>query len=243
MSRPLRRCSDAVSRQPRSVRAVLALCLLALFGSACGPAATDSHATGSSMTVVDPDAWPYFFDREPYIHPTVIGAFQVWMSDKGDQVVAVNLLDAQGSNRFFGDVTVHESSTQKPTVSYDNDDEGFIAYRLVGITDQGMAVIVVSEGGGGSGVFRSLQCYRMRRDQGLSVDWSTNTAQRDRQRMLLYYLGSLPLGDRWSGDLRIVGNRLHIGVDEGWFAHSDGAGGSDRSQDGEERVIDLTMSE
>ena len=44
----------------------------------------------------------YSFKKAPFVHPKIVGDLVGSLSDAGDQVVAVNLLDSQDSNRYFG---------------------------------------------------------------------------------------------------------------------------------------------
>ena len=62
------------------------------------------------------------------------------------------------------------------------------------------------------------------------IDWNEQdvVVQDERERLLVSKLGQLALGDRWDGDLRVVGNTLTIGPDRGWFSVSGGTGGGGR---------------
>ncbi|TVR12112.1 MAG: hypothetical protein EA401_09845 [Planctomycetota bacterium] len=181
----------------------------------------------------------FFFDRRPFIHPTIIASFSLLMRDYGDQVVAMHLNDRVGSNRDLGDIEVQPREGKHPRIVFDRGDEGFFAYSLVGISDSGAYIVATSESGGGSGVFRSLMVFRLRSDYGIARDSAENRLALTRPRTLLYFLGSITLGDRWSGELQVVGNELHIGVDEGWFSRSGGSGHGPRSEDTETQIIQL----
>ncbi|TVR39782.1 MAG: hypothetical protein EA402_14330 [Planctomycetota bacterium] len=219
--------------------AVYGSCAMGLFlGLLAACSQSSSDVVSKPAPNPDPQA-PAFFDREPFIHPTIIEAFAVWMSDSGDQVVAINLDDAQGSNRFFGDVVLQAGDNDYPRVMIDRGDDGFFAYSLVGQTDSGAFIVATAESGGGSGVFRSLKAFRLIGDYGIGQDSTKNHLSTNRPRTLLYYLGSIPLGDRWSGDLQVQGNELHIGVDEGWFSGNDGHGHGPRSQISATQIIRL----
>jgi len=44
------------------------------------------------------------FCQAPFVHPLVVKELMTWISDGGDQVVALNLLDTNDSNRYYGDI-------------------------------------------------------------------------------------------------------------------------------------------
>ena len=48
----------------------------------------------------------YSFKTAPFVHPKIINDLVGSLSDSGDQVVAINLLDSQDSNRYFGEIAV-----------------------------------------------------------------------------------------------------------------------------------------
>ena len=89
----------------------------------------------------------YSFSRAPFVHPRIIGDLIGWISDTGDQVVAINLLDSQQSNRYHGEIAVRRVDNQAdspwPWVFWfdgvDNGEYGygrtpFISYQYLGTT-------------------------------------------------------------------------------------------------------------
>ena len=48
----------------------------------------------------------YSFKTAPFVHPKIINDLVGSLSDSGDHVVAISLLDSQGSNRYFGEIAV-----------------------------------------------------------------------------------------------------------------------------------------
>ena len=100
-------------------------------------------------------SWPYSFVHAPYVHPLIIKDMETWLSDTGDQVIAINLLDAQGSNRYYGKGNVRAIEGKCPSVYWEKERELF-GYRYIGMMDSRIHVILTSSWGGGSGVFKSL---------------------------------------------------------------------------------------
>ena len=48
----------------------------------------------------------YSFRTPPFVHPKIVGDLVGSLADAGDQVVAINLLDSQDSNRYYGEIFV-----------------------------------------------------------------------------------------------------------------------------------------
>lgn len=190
----------------------------------------------SQVQVVD---YAYSFVRAPFVHPKIIQDLSTWLSDRGDQVVAINLRDAQGSNRYFGDVGVNAVDGQCPFVYTDEKSQRF-GYRYIGMTESGVHVLYTSSSGGGSGVFTHLMLLAIAFDYGIDCcDWDAQTAIRaDRKRLSIKKLGEIVLGDRWSGQLSVLGNELRVGRAWGHFSQSDTTASSHRRAD---RVLKIDI--
>ena len=168
----------------------------------------------------------YSFRQAPFVHPEIVGDLVGWLSDAGDQVVAINLLDSQDSNRYSGDILV-APQTDPPVPSwpwvYAQEVEPYAAapagrqeihaYRYVGSTPSGLDVVHYKSFGAGSGVFNYLVFVRIEADYG--VDYKTSAASSGgqqavgpefRQRELIRLVGRITLGDRWLGTVEVVGN-------------------------------------
>ncbi len=179
------------------------------------------------------------FRTPPYVHPKIIQDLTTWLSDLGDQVVAINLIESQKSNRYHGDVLVREIPGEAPFV-YVQEQDGRFDYQYVGTTDSGVHVLLTLYSGGGSGIFTDLLFVTLERDQGLDCDLDRQIIQSGRERLLIRKLGAMGLGDRWSGDLRVDGNRLFVGKDKGWFAETNKGG--QFSLEGKDRVFEIQLN-
>ncbi|WP_089728083.1 hypothetical protein [Candidatus Thiosymbion oneisti] len=186
------------------------------------------------------DRFPYSFTHAPYIHPKIVQDLTTWLSDEGDQIIAIGLLDSQESNRYFGEVRVRKINGQHPYVYIQVAEEEF-GYRYVGMTESGLYILYTSDWGGGSGVFKSLLFVTFEYDKGIQVNWDESIINWDRDRLLIRKHGEITLGDRWDGELRVEGDRLFIGKDRGWFTFSGGKGGSWLSHDGKSRTLLIDM--
>jgi len=163
----------------------------------------------------------YSFTQAPFVNPKVVNDLSTYISDHGDQIVAINLTDAQGSNRYSCDVKVRQAAGDKPYVYFQTKDGGEtteFGYRYVGRTASGIDVLFTLESGGGSGQFESLLLVRTQAERGTWLQPSTGRAQSlvfKSRRTVLQKVGELGLGDRWDGSLRIDGDTILIGRDVG----------------------------
>jgi hypothetical protein len=203
------------------VHRILVACGMLLAGCA-SPGARDGDIRGGDT--------PYSFAHAPYIHPRIIQDLSSWLSDGGDQVVAINLPDAQNSNRYFGEVRVREIPGKHPFVYVEGDKKEF-GYQYVGRSDGGVHVLFTSDWEGGSGVFRHLLFVVFEHDWGTLSHPDRSLIDLGRDRLLIVKLGEISLGDRYGGKLEVAGNRLLIGRDVGWFSVSGGTGGCGRTRD------------
>ena len=175
----------------------------------------------------------YSVKRAPFIHPNIVEDLTGSLSDTGDQVVAINVLDSQQSNRYFGNISVGEGDSvlepDYPWVYSDAEDanskvegdepssESKFGYRYIGSTQGGIDVLQVKESGGGSGVFNTLLLIRMAFDEGYSYspavheNGSKTVYEAEiHTRELIRVLGRIPLGDRWQGLVAVEGNQVIV---------------------------------
>jgi len=190
----------------------------------------------------------YYLDREPFIHPRIIQEFaSPFPLDSGDQVVAINLLDSQDSDRFFGDIKIEPIEDENPLVCFLEKEgygdaakpKGEFCYQYIGETSSGLHVVFASDWYGGSGVFRDLVLVKFEEDQSFSFDWDNLMMRKNYNRLLIKKMGLIPLGDRYSGELAVDGNDILIGEDNGWFSVSGGTGGGWLSYDRKNRIVGI----
>lgn len=171
-----------------------------------------------------------FFEHPPFIHPKIIEDLSTGVSDTGEQVVAINLVESTGSNRYFG--KIESSGEERPFVYYEDKDvcngesacpmgPPFFGYRLVGVTLSGVNVLFTESSGGGSGRFRSLLLVTIEHGKGLTnYSKGIQVLRLDRGRWLVKRIGEIMLGDRYEGDISVKGNSIYIGKDA--YTHSAG---------------------
>jgi uncharacterized protein len=183
----------------------------------------DLAAPASAKPAARPDREPSF-TAAPFISPRIINELSTWLSDHGDQIVAINLTDAQDSNRYFGDVDTKRDgagtyvSFRTPGDTPGEPDAEF-GYTHVGRTASGIDVLRTRESGGGSGVFEDLLLVKLERSETggelKSTAGKTETFTFKKPRLLIRKLGAIGLGDRWNGNIKITGDQIAIGKDRG----------------------------
>ena len=175
----------------------------------------------------------YSFKMAPFVHPKIINDLVGSLSDSGDQVVAINLLDSQDSNRYFGEIAVTpQLDPTKPSwpwvYSVDGEENAgktlgelwgrsWYAYRYVGSTQGGLDVVHARHSGGGSGIFNRVVFTRTEMDRGVDYPLLRKVESRTaavrpevRDRELIRFVGKIPLGDRWLGTVEVVGNDVVV---------------------------------
>lgn len=233
LERSLRKRRDETGLAGRS--GVCALLIL----SGCGAELDTADLQGTNTFAPDASVqWPYSFVQAPFVHPRIVEDLSTWLSDVGDQVVGINLLDAQGSNRYFGGFGVSEIDDGCPIVSWEPEEEPVrFSYQYIGMTESRVHVLYTTSSAGGSGVFTNLMLLTIMSDTG--IDWDRQSAiTRERERLVVYKLGEWVLGDRWGGALRVAGNTLTIGQDGGRSSGSGGTGGGGVT---DERVLTIEI--
>ena len=103
----------------------------------------------------------FFFGGNP-VHPKIIEDMITWISDSGDQTVAINLEDSQGSNKYNFYEGLSASIENKNLWVKIEHEDGFFSYDFHGVSDNGIMVLGTAENGGGSGVFKQLMLFRIK---------------------------------------------------------------------------------
>lgn len=218
----------------------LSVALCALASAGCCHVPPRNH-----VTVPNKD-FPFSFTRAPFISPRIIQDLSAWVSDHGDQVVAINVLESQDSNRYFGDTLVRNIEGQNPhiyaetaTVEDGETNHTEFGYHFVGVTSSGIYVLMTSCWSGGSGCFRNLLLLTFENDEAIGCDWDKGEVRSTGKRLLIKKRGEIPLGDRWDGDLKVEWDSIFIGKDHGWFTVSGGTGGSGLTHEQKEHVLKI----
>ena len=172
----------------------------------------------------------FFFGGNP-VHPKIIEDMITWISDSGDQTVAINLEDSQGSNKYNFYEGLSASIENKNLWVKIEHDDGFFSYDFHGVSDNGIMVLGTAENGGGSGVFQQLMLFRIKEVAVLElqhdtleedISWSPSTdygyeilksknsriSKSDKKRIYLEKVYKFLLGDRNYHSVSIDNNFL-----------------------------------
>ena len=174
---------------------------------------------------------PYSFDGPRLVHPLIVRELIGWISDSGQEIVAVDIDRAIGSNRFFFDEELKTRTYEgKQWVESGrwNEFEGFkeretYGYQYIATSPSGIEMLLFYDSGGGSATFYSVVFLSFEDDSTLTTeitDVDTKTLKREavtRRRTLLKIVGCLLLGDKYKGKIEYKNGSLTIGPDEGWY--------------------------
>jgi hypothetical protein len=133
------------------------------------------------------------FTKEPFINPRIIEDLSTWISDNGDQVVAINLLESQNCNRYFVDsILSRPRDSGFPLVYYNRDrKEGwpnfpdFFGYQYVGQTKNGIYVLHTTDQEGGALRSEEILFLKVEKDKGLDDN------AKPKERLLLKKIGEI----------------------------------------------------
>jgi hypothetical protein len=131
------------------------------------------------------------------------------LADSKSILITVDLEAAVASNRCADEI--HGVADWRVQRSEKGEEE---AYRFVGVTSSGLIVVLTRFNGGGSGTFFNLHVLDVRAAKSLDAQG------RPYDRIDLTTIQTVPLGDRWSGAIRILGNVIRVTPSAGASANS-----------------------
>ncbi|MFA7000753.1 MAG: hypothetical protein WC352_01220 [Candidatus Omnitrophota bacterium] len=140
------------------------------------------------------------------IHPKLVQEFSSWISDKGLPTTITVDVSAPHRNEYSDEI----SMKGKNVCVYPTDNEGkqtgeSFSYERLGKLNNGLHVLRVMDGGGGSGVFTDLFFVRFSKGTGLTPEGS----QYDQ--LLMSIVRQYPVGDRDDGEIKVLGDRVVVG--------------------------------
>jgi hypothetical protein len=191
---------------------------LAVWLLAAGPIAPSGAAdTASSPADLVAEAKRSFtLDGKP-VPPEVFRDFGDGdLADSGAIWVTVDVKAAIGSNLYFDDITKNGGWFTQKKVRPDAVEES--AYTYIGAAENGLLVVLTAYRGGGTGEFITLHILDLAAARGFDSDGGLY------DRINLTNLQSIPLGDRWGGEVTIAKNTITIVTTRTGPADQSGAG-------------------
>ena len=169
------------------------------------------ESIGLARAAIRLDDTEYSFKREEFVHPLIVLELLGWISDSEETICSVDLCTANKSNRFCGEFStdrVDGLTWVKGRLDMGPDEPSeTIQYAHVATTQAGTELVQCHTCGGGSAVFGYVAAFRVTKEEALF----------GRERIALTILGSVGLGDRYSGRIHYDGQFLTVGPDRGWF--------------------------
>lgn len=154
----------------------------------------------------------YSFIDEEYINPKILIDLTGWISDLGDQVTSINIPASNKSNRYYGHVTVNKPDSGYPIVqsSYD---KSIDCYQDIGCSLSGVHILHTWRSStDGSGMFCDILLVTISNDNAISYKNGRTTKI---ERLVIKKIGSLPLGDRYEGNITYKFGFLSVPACEG----------------------------
>ena len=118
------------------------------------------------------------FSKVPYVHPLIIKDFVGWVSNRGVIIQSVDLLSAQNSNRYFGDIETRQERNTLWVSCYEDGER--ISYSLQADLGDGKYALSVLDGSSGTYVGKHA----------LLVQFGETTISGEK-RIVLKYLGEI----------------------------------------------------
>ena len=142
----------------------------------------------------------YSFTKPEYINPMIIADLEGYLSDVGDQVVAVNVADSNKSNRYFTNTTMDETAKTSPIVTASNHRGGRVelqySYQWLGCSLNGIHLLRTWSSGGGSGVFCGIILVTLAGEPTIEIE---KRGTKKSERFTIKKIAYIPLGDRYEG--------------------------------------------
>jgi len=122
------------------------------------------------------------------------------LADSGNIWVTVDLKAAIGSNLYFDEIKQDGRWLSQQKAGSDEE----IGYTHMGTTDNGLLVVLAIFSGGGSGRFTHLHILDIAPARAFDSDGDVY------ERLNLTNLRTIPLGDRWGGEISVEKNTIAI---------------------------------
>jgi hypothetical protein len=182
------------------------------------PTGVAAGSTGPQKTATEEVRQHFTIDGRP-VPPEIFRDFGDGdLADSGAIWVTVDLRAATGSNLYADPIKVDGAwvtQTKKPEGAGNSEES--TSYRLIGIAQNGLLVFVAAYNGGGSGTFYTLHTLDVVDQVAFDAEGKPN------RRLAATIVQSMPLGDRWNGEVTLQGNKIIVGTTRQGPADDSGA--------------------
>jgi hypothetical protein len=146
------------------------------------------------------------------IHPFLIYEFSNWMSDsRPPMITTVDVAAAFDSNKYQQSTIEKREdwlfSTKEKNVHEDYKEVDMFGYHWLGTLANGIHVVEIGYGGGGSGFFMDLIFIKFFEGE---ITWEN----KKEKQLLMSIVGIHSLGDRYEGDIKVFPNKVFIPASE-----------------------------
>jgi hypothetical protein len=182
--------------------------LLAAFPLMAAPLASLPASAGeppSTASLVAEVRHTFTVDGKP-IPPEIFRDFGDGdLADSGPIWVTIDVNAATGSNLYYDDIKKDgQWFGQKETSPKAGTEAAETGYSYYGATENGLLVVVASYSGGGSGNFITLHILDLAPARAFDLEGKVY------DRLNLTNVRSVPLGDRWNGEIKIEKNTIRV---------------------------------
>jgi hypothetical protein len=168
--------------------------------------AVPAHSS-STKAKIDELRHGFTLDHMP-IPPEVLGDLgDSNIADSSSIRVTIDLIAAMGSNLYADEIKTTPNgwvSQKKIISSVPESLTEEVSYKFNGVAGNGLLVVTAVYSGGGSGSFFTLNLLDAAPGRGFDGDGKPY------DRLNLTIVRSIPLGDRWDGEIKISGDTISI---------------------------------
>lgn len=151
--------------------------------------------TPKSKLIKEFNLLKYSFTSETFINPAILNDLNGLISDQGDEIVSINIIKSNTSNRYHGDVNTSCDDEQNLIITYKSENL-IVSYRYLGCSPRGIHMLKLDTNYGGTGVFSDILLLTISQDSFINV--SGNQINKD-DRLIIKKISSICLGDRYQG--------------------------------------------
>ncbi len=126
------------------------------------------------------------------------------LADSESIWVTADLEAAIGSNLYADAISKEKGWLVQAKPGQGGNPGEVTAYKFIGSTENGLLIVIATYNGGGTGIFHTLHILDV------AAARAFDSEGKPYRRLNLTCIRSVPLGDRWDGDVTIAKNSVHV---------------------------------